>query len=102
MSVDRRFFLAATTATGAWSATEAVAAPSSTSVPVSGLGVDAFHLGVRTASPTGSIATCADASPTRTPAAATPSSTSAASPRRLMMISHAQTTRTCGHGGSAR
>src|SRR5882724_9814586 len=47
MSIDRRHFLAATTATGAWTATEAVAAPSS-SVPISGLGVDAFHLGVRT------------------------------------------------------
>jgi uncharacterized secreted repeat protein (TIGR03808 family) len=48
MSIDRRHFLAATTATGAWSATEAVAAPASNAVPVSGLGVDAFHLGVRT------------------------------------------------------
>src|SRR5262245_44704628 len=48
MSIDRRHFLAATTATGAWGATEAVAAPASTSVPISGLGVDAFHLGVRT------------------------------------------------------
>ena len=47
MSIDRRHFLAATTATGAWTATEAVAAPSSGSVPISGLGVDAFHLGVR-------------------------------------------------------
>jgi uncharacterized secreted repeat protein (TIGR03808 family) len=54
MSLDRRHFLAATTATGAFSATEAVAAPTSAasgSVPISGLGVDAFHLGVRTASP---------------------------------------------------
>src|ERR1700737_1688783 len=54
MSLDRRHFLAATTATGAFSATEAIAAPtsaSSGSVPISGLGVDAFHLGVRTASP---------------------------------------------------
>ena len=53
MSIDRRHFLAATTATGAWSATEAVAAPSAASngVPISGLGIDAFHLGVRTASP---------------------------------------------------
>ena len=53
MSLDRRHFLAATTATGAFSATEAIAAPtsaSSGSVPISGLGVDAFHLGVRTAS----------------------------------------------------
>src|SRR3954467_4223424 len=49
MSIDRRHFIAANTATGAWSATEAVAAPSST-VPISGLGVDAFHLGVRTGS----------------------------------------------------
>jgi uncharacterized secreted repeat protein (TIGR03808 family) len=47
MSIDRRFFLAATTATGAWSATEAVAAPAGGSVSISGLGVDAFHLGVR-------------------------------------------------------
>src|SRR5258707_2602137 len=54
MSLDRRHFLAATTATGAFSATEAIAGPtsaSSGSVPISGLGVDAFHLGVRTASP---------------------------------------------------
>src|SRR5260370_18243049 len=54
MSLDRRHFLAATTATGAFSATEAIAAPTSAasgSVPISGLGVDAFHLGVRTASP---------------------------------------------------
>ena len=51
MSIDRRHFLAATTATGAFTATEAIAAPaSSSSVPVSGLGVDAFHLGVRTSS----------------------------------------------------
>jgi len=50
MSIDRRHFLAATTATGAWGATEAVAAPSSNSVPISGLGIDAFHLGVRTSS----------------------------------------------------
>jgi uncharacterized secreted repeat protein (TIGR03808 family) len=48
MSIDRRHFLGATTATGAWSATEAVAAPAANTVPVSGLGVDAFHLGVRT------------------------------------------------------
>src|SRR5882757_3401313 len=48
MSLDRRHFLAATTATGAWSATEAIAAPAgATTVPVSGLGVDAIHLGVR-------------------------------------------------------
>ena len=51
MSIDRRHFLAATTATGAFTATEAIAAPaSSSSVPISGLGVDAFHLGVRTSS----------------------------------------------------
>ena len=49
MSIDRRHFLGATAATGAWSATEAVAAPATqTTVPISGLGVDAFHLGVRT------------------------------------------------------
>jgi len=50
MSIDRRHFLAATTATGAWGATEAAAAPSSSSatIPISGLGIDAFHLGVRT------------------------------------------------------
>ena len=49
MSIDRRHFLAATTATGAFTATEAIAAPAaSSSVPISGLGVDAFHLGVRT------------------------------------------------------
>jgi uncharacterized secreted repeat protein (TIGR03808 family) len=48
MSIDRRHFIGATAATGAWSASEAVAAPAaSTSVPVSGLGVDAIHLGVR-------------------------------------------------------
>jgi uncharacterized secreted repeat protein (TIGR03808 family) len=49
MTIDRRHFLGATAATGAWSATEAVAAPATSStVPISGLGVDAFHLGVRT------------------------------------------------------
>jgi uncharacterized secreted repeat protein (TIGR03808 family) len=48
MGIDRRHFLAATTATGAWTATEAVAAPATqNAVPISGLGVDAFHLGVR-------------------------------------------------------
>jgi uncharacterized secreted repeat protein (TIGR03808 family) len=48
MAIDRRHFLGATAATGAWSATEAVAAPASSgTVPVSGLGVDAIHLGVR-------------------------------------------------------
>lgn len=49
MSIDRRHFLAATTATGAFGATEAGAAPASSgSIPISGLGIDAFHLGVRT------------------------------------------------------
>jgi uncharacterized secreted repeat protein (TIGR03808 family) len=48
MSIDRRHFIGATAATGTWTVTEAVAAPAaSTSVPVSGLGVDAIHLGVR-------------------------------------------------------
>jgi uncharacterized secreted repeat protein (TIGR03808 family) len=51
MAVDRRHFLGATAATGAFTATEAIAAPASqNTVPVSGLGVDAFHLGVRTSS----------------------------------------------------
>lgn len=52
MALDRRNFLAATgatTATGAWSATDAQAAPPPT-VPISGLGIDAAHLGVRAAS----------------------------------------------------
>ncbi len=51
MALDRRNFLAATgasTATTAWSASDAVAAPPAT-VPISGLGVDATHLGVRPA-----------------------------------------------------
>ncbi len=53
MTIDRRHFLAATTATGAWTATEAVAAPAATNaVPISGLGVDAFHLGVRSSADT--------------------------------------------------
>src|SRR5436190_14845123 len=48
MSIDRRHFIGATAATGAFTATEAVAAPvTSSTVPVSGLGVDAIHLGVR-------------------------------------------------------
>ena len=50
MAIDRRHFIGATAATGAFSATEAVAAtPPATSntVPVSGLGVEAVHLGVR-------------------------------------------------------
>ena len=51
MALDRRHFLGATAATGAWGATEAIAAPAAAStVPLSGLGVDAFHLGVRTSS----------------------------------------------------
>jgi len=54
MSIDRRHFLAATTATGAVGATEAIAAPASSgSIPISGLGIDAFHLGVRTNSTEG-------------------------------------------------
>ena len=48
MAIDRRHFIGATAATGAFSAAEAVAAPATaTTVPVSGLGVDAVHLGVR-------------------------------------------------------
>ncbi|MEJ0075930.1 MAG: TIGR03808 family TAT-translocated repetitive protein [Alphaproteobacteria bacterium] len=53
MAIDRRHFIgaAATTgATGAFSATDAIATPApaaSNTVPVSGLGVDAIHLGVR-------------------------------------------------------
>ena len=48
MSIDRRHFIGATAATGALTATEAIAAPAtSTTVPVSGLGVEAIHLGVR-------------------------------------------------------
>src|SRR5436190_13938055 len=48
MSIDRRHFIGATAATGAFTATEAAAAPvTSNTVPVSGLGVDAIHLGVR-------------------------------------------------------
>jgi uncharacterized secreted repeat protein (TIGR03808 family) len=48
MSIDRRHFIGATAATGAFTVTEAVAAPAAPStVPVSGLGVDAIHLGVR-------------------------------------------------------
>ncbi|TMJ02724.1 MAG: TIGR03808 family TAT-translocated repetitive protein [Alphaproteobacteria bacterium] len=48
MSIDRRYFLGATAATGAFTATETIAAPATSStVPVSGLGVDAIHLGVR-------------------------------------------------------
>ena len=41
MSIDRRHFLGATAATGAFTATEAIAAPATAgTVPVSGLGVD--------------------------------------------------------------
>src|SRR5881392_1320557 len=48
MAIDRRHFIGATAATGAFTATEAVAVPvTSSTVPVSGLGVDAIHLGVR-------------------------------------------------------
>src|SRR5256885_2022211 len=48
MSIDRRHFIGATAATGAFTAVEAAAAPAtSTTVPVTGLGVDAIHLGVR-------------------------------------------------------
>ena len=50
MAIDRRHFIGATAATGAFTATEAIAAPpaaTATTVPVSGLGVDAVHLGVR-------------------------------------------------------
>src|ERR1043165_3350956 len=48
MSIDRRHFIGATAATGAFTATETVAAPvTSSTVPVSGLGVEAVHLGVR-------------------------------------------------------
>jgi len=49
MAIDRRNFIGATAATGAFTATEAVAAPTTASntVPVSGLGVEAIHLGVR-------------------------------------------------------
>jgi uncharacterized secreted repeat protein (TIGR03808 family) len=53
MALDRRNFLAATGATGAttattaWSTSDAMAAPAT--VPISGLGVDATHLGVRPA-----------------------------------------------------
>src|SRR5437764_15094197 len=53
MAIDRRHFIgatAATGATGAFSATEALATPApiaSNTVPVSGLGVEAIHLGVR-------------------------------------------------------
>src|SRR5256885_11310311 len=50
MAIDRRHFIGATAATGAFTATEAGAttAPvASSTVPVSGLGVEAIHLGVR-------------------------------------------------------
>src|ERR1043166_8818108 len=53
MAIDRRHFIgvtAATGASGAFSATDAMASPApatSNTVPVSGLGVEAIHLGVR-------------------------------------------------------
>src|SRR3954462_6972869 len=50
MAIDRRHIIGATAATGAFTATEALAttAPATSStVPVSGLGVEAIHLGVR-------------------------------------------------------
>ena len=50
MAIDRRHFIGAAAATGTFSATEAVATPApaaSNTVPVSGLGVEAIHLGVR-------------------------------------------------------
>ena len=50
MAIDRRHFIGAAATTGAFGATEAVAAPApatSATVPVSGLGVEAIHLGVR-------------------------------------------------------
>jgi uncharacterized secreted repeat protein (TIGR03808 family) len=52
MAIDRRHFIGATAATGAFTATDAMAAPTpapatSNTVPVSGLGVEAVHLGVR-------------------------------------------------------
>lgn len=49
MAIDRRHFIGATAATGAFSVTEAAATtpPSTGTVPVSGLGVEAIHLGVR-------------------------------------------------------
>src|SRR5687767_1351925 len=54
MALDRRSFLAATGAsTGTFAATDAFAAPTApappTTVPISGLGIDAAHLGVRAA-----------------------------------------------------
>jgi uncharacterized secreted repeat protein (TIGR03808 family) len=53
MAIDRRHFIGATAATGAtsaFSATDAIATPApatANTVPVSGLGVEAIHLGVR-------------------------------------------------------
>jgi uncharacterized secreted repeat protein (TIGR03808 family) len=50
MAIDRRHFIGAAATTGAFGATEAVSAPApatSSTVPVSGLGVEAIHLGVR-------------------------------------------------------
>src|SRR4029079_870411 len=54
MAIDRRNFIGATAATGAFSATEAVAAPApaaSNTVPVSGLGGEAVQRGVRFTGP---------------------------------------------------
>src|ERR1700742_4872097 len=47
MTVDRGYFLGAAAATGAWSTAEAAGTPTAGTVPVSGLGVEAIHLGVR-------------------------------------------------------
>jgi uncharacterized secreted repeat protein (TIGR03808 family) len=49
MAIDRRHFIGATAATGAFTVTEAAATtpPATGTVPVSGLGVEAIHLGVR-------------------------------------------------------
>ena len=47
MTLDRRYFLGASAAAGAWSTAEAAGTPTTGTVPVSGLGVEAIHLGVR-------------------------------------------------------
>jgi uncharacterized secreted repeat protein (TIGR03808 family) len=47
MTLDRRYFLGASAAAGAWSTAEAAGTPTAGTVPVSGLGVEAIHLGVR-------------------------------------------------------
>ncbi len=48
MTFDRRHFLGATAAAGAWSSGRSRrGTPTTGTVPVSGLGVEAFHLGVR-------------------------------------------------------